>query len=89
MPIASAGGIAATGAPLRDPAAGRARRAGELLAQMEKNKGARSQGRPKKGSSSERPPKDGAPKLSELGVSKRAFTTRSKSSRGNVKYLVW
>jgi len=46
VPIASAGGIAATGAPLRDPAAGRARRAGELLAQMEKNKGAQS-GAPK------------------------------------------
>ena len=88
MPIASAGGIAATAAPCAIRL--RAERAGPVnCAQMEKNKGARSQGRLKKGSSSERPPKDGAPKLSELGVSKRAFTTRSKSSRGNVKYLVW
>jgi hypothetical protein len=37
---------------------------------MEKNKGARSQWRPKKGGSSERPPKNATPKLSGLGVSK-------------------
>src|ERR1700731_3263418 len=40
--------------------------AGELLAKMEKNRGARSQGRPKKGGSTERPPKDDTLKLSDL-----------------------
>jgi hypothetical protein len=46
------------------------RRAGELLAEMEKNKGSRGQGRPSKGGNGERPPKDDAPKLSDLGVTK-------------------
>jgi hypothetical protein len=50
-------------------------RAGELLAQMKKNKGARSQGRPKKGGSDKTPPKDATPKLSDLGIDK------SQSSR--------
>jgi hypothetical protein len=45
-------------------------KAGEMLREMEKNKGARSQGRPKIGGSSERPPKNETPKLSDLGVSK-------------------
>jgi hypothetical protein len=44
---------------------------GELLAQMDKNKGARSQSHPKTGGNSKRPPvKDTTPKLSDLGVSK-------------------
>jgi hypothetical protein len=47
------------------------RRAGELLKEMEKNKGARSQSHPKTGSSKQRPPvTDDTPKLSDLGVSK-------------------
>jgi hypothetical protein len=37
---------------------------------MEKNTGARGQGRPKKGGRAERPPKDETPKLSDLGISK-------------------
>jgi hypothetical protein len=51
------------------------RRAGELLRDMEKNKGTRGDGRPKKGGSSARPPKDTTPKLSELDINK------SQSSR--------
>jgi phage N-6-adenine-methyltransferase len=45
-------------------------RAGELLREMDKNEGTRSQGRPKKGGNSQRPPKYEPPKLSDLGVSK-------------------
>lgn len=44
------------------------RRAGELLGEMEKSKGVRGQGRPAKGGSSARPPKDVTPKLSDLCV---------------------
>src|SRR5262249_37772564 len=51
------------------------RRAGELLAEMEKNKGSRGQGRPAKGGSTKRPPNDDAPKLADLGV------TKTQSSR--------
>jgi hypothetical protein len=51
------------------------RRAGEMLREMEKNQGTRSQGRPKKGGSSARPPKDDTPKLSDLGI------TKTQSSR--------
>jgi hypothetical protein len=51
-------------------------RAGELLAEMEKNKGARSQSHPKTGGSKKLPPvKDSTPKLTDLGISK------SQSSR--------
>jgi hypothetical protein len=48
------------------------RRAGELLAEVEKNKGVRSQlqGRDVSGGSIVRPPEDWVPTLSELGVSK-------------------
>ena len=46
------------------------RRAGELLREMDKNKGTRGQGRPAKGGSTKQPPKDETPKLSDLGVSK-------------------
>jgi hypothetical protein len=47
-------------------------RAGELLAEVEKNKGVRSQlqGRDVSGGSIVRPPEDWVPTLSELGVSK-------------------
>jgi hypothetical protein len=51
------------------------RRAGELLRDMEKNKGARGEGRPKIGGNSKRPPKDAPPKLSDLNINK------SQSSR--------
>jgi hypothetical protein len=46
------------------------RRAGELLREVEKNKGTRGQGRPQKGGRGERPPKDATPKLSDVGVTK-------------------
>jgi hypothetical protein len=46
------------------------RRAGELLRDMEKNKGTRGDGRPKIGGRGERPPKDQAPKLSDLDINK-------------------
>jgi hypothetical protein len=46
------------------------RRAGELLAETEKNKGTRGQGRPSKRGRSGRPPKDETPTLADLGVSK-------------------
>jgi hypothetical protein len=46
-------------------------RAGELLREMEKNKGARSQSHPKTGGRQNRPPvADPAPKLSDLGITK-------------------
>jgi N6-adenosine-specific RNA methylase IME4 len=51
------------------------RRAGELLRKMEKNGGARGQGRPQKGGSKGRPPKDNTPTLADLGV------TKTQSSR--------
>jgi hypothetical protein len=51
------------------------RRAGELLRDMEKNKGTRGDGRPKIGGSNGRPPKDPTPKLSDLDINK------SQSSR--------
>jgi hypothetical protein len=52
------------------------RRAGELLKDMEKNKGVRGAGQPRKvGGSTMRPPKDTTPKLSDLGINK------SQSSR--------
>jgi hypothetical protein len=52
------------------------RRAGELLKEMEKNKGSRGAGRPRKGGHTEQPPKeDLAPKLSDLNINK------SQSSR--------
>jgi hypothetical protein len=51
------------------------RRAGELLREMEKNKGTRGQGRPKIGGSSTRPPNDTTSKLSDLNINK------SQSSR--------
>jgi len=50
-------------------------RGGELLAEMEKNKGSRGHGRPGLGGSDARPPKDETPKLSDLGVAE------SQSSR--------
>jgi|SRR6185295_77051 len=50
-------------------------RAGELLAEMEKNKGARGQGRPRLGGGTEQPPKDETPTLKDLGV------TKTQSSR--------
>jgi hypothetical protein len=46
------------------------RRVGELLKETQRNKGARGEGRPKKGGSSVRPPKDGTPRLSDLGINK-------------------
>lgn len=46
------------------------RRAGELLRQMEKAKGSRGSGRPKKGGSAKRPPKSSARTLADLGISK-------------------
>jgi hypothetical protein len=46
------------------------RRAGELLREMEKNKGARSQSHPKTGGNGKRPPVDPTPTLADLGVSK-------------------
>jgi N6-adenosine-specific RNA methylase IME4 len=50
-------------------------KAGELLSELEKNKGTRGHGRPQLGGSQERPPKDQTPKLSDLGV------TKTQSSR--------
>lgn len=46
------------------------RRAGELLLEMPKNKGARSQSHPKTGGRTKLPPVDSTPKLSDLGVTK-------------------
>lgn len=46
------------------------RRAGELLREMPKNKGARGDGRPELGGRGDRPPKDTTPKLSDFGISK-------------------
>ena len=46
------------------------RRAGELLRDMEKNKGTRGEGRPKLGGRDDRPPKDPTPTLADLNIKK-------------------
>lgn len=47
------------------------RKLGELLEATERNKGTAGKGRPKKGGDHSEPPKDDAPTLSDLGISKK------------------